>query len=102
MYFGNFTSLRPEVIVWRVKILTDIIDGRRATLDLRVSAGIITEAQAHIIDAVLGDLQIWIVVTADEDKAAVEAALSTSQYQVGVFSMADVGTELEKLGKPDA
>jgi hypothetical protein len=98
MYFGNFTALRPEVIVWRVKMLTEILDGRRATLDSRVSAGIATEAQARLLDEILGRLEIWIVVTANADRAAVSAALRSSQYRVEVFSVADVNTELEKLG----
>lgn len=98
MYFGNFTALRPEVIVWRVKMLTEILDGRRATLDSRVSAGIATEAQARLLDEILGRLEIWIFVTANADRAAVSAALGSSQYRVEVFSVADVNTELEKLG----
>lgn len=102
MYFGNFTVLRPEVIVWRVRMLTEILDGRRATLDSRVIAGIATEAQAHLLDEILGRLQIWVVVTTNDDKAAVEAALGSSAYRVEVFSVADVSSELEKLGKAGA
>lgn len=102
MYFGNFTALRPEVIVWRVRMLTEILDGRRATVDSRVSAGIATEAQARLLDEILGRLQIWVVVTANDDKAAVEAALGSSAYRVEVFSVADVSSELEKLGKAGA
>jgi len=98
MYFGNFTALRSEVIVWRVRMLTEILVGRRASLDSRVSAGIVTLAQAGLVDEILGRVQIWVVVTANDDKAAVETALGSSIYRVEVFSVADVSSELEKLG----
>ena len=97
MYLGNFSMLRPEVIVWRVKILTEILDGRRAALDTRVKAGITTAAQAQLLNDVLGRLQIWIAVTTNEDKSAVATAFSTSAYRIEVFSVADVSSELEKL-----
>lgn len=98
MFFGNFTALRPEVVVWRVKILTEILDCRRATLDSRVKAGIGTEAQARGLDDLIGRLQLWVVVTTNEHKAAVEAALGATSYRLEVFSVADVTSELEKLG----
>ncbi|MCX5643809.1 MAG: hypothetical protein NTZ17_03855 [Phycisphaerae bacterium] len=97
MYLGNFSMFRPEVIVWRVKILTEILDGRRAALDTRVKAGITTAAQAQLLNDVLGRLQIWIAVTTNEDKSAVATAFSTSAYRIEVFSVADVSSELEKL-----
>jgi hypothetical protein len=50
MYFGNFTALRPEVIVWRVKMLTEIL----------------------------------------------------VRYRVEVFSVAEVGSELENIGSAGA
>jgi hypothetical protein len=65
MYLGNFTALRPEVIVWRTKLLTEILDGRLASLDVKVSAGIATEAQARILEDLLAQLQIWLVVTSN-------------------------------------
>lgn len=99
MYFGNFTVLRPEVIVWRVNMLIEILDGRRATLKPRVTAGMVTEVQAKLLDELLGRLQIWVVVTSREDKMTVQAALGTSAYRIEVFSVDDVRLELEKLGK---
>ena len=102
MYFGNFTALRPEVIVWRTKLLSEILDGRRATLDNRVQAGIATEAQAKLFDELLSRLQIWLVVTSDEEKSVIKQALEYVNYCVEVFSVDDVKSELEKLGKGDA
>ena len=97
MFFGNFTVLRPEVIVWRVTMLSEILDGRRATLEDRARKGILTEEQAHLFDEILGRLQIWIVVTTTEAKEAVKASFGSTSYAVDVFSVEDVSSEIEKL-----
>lgn len=102
MYFGNFTALRPEVIVWRTKLLNEILDGRRATLGNRVQAGIATEAQAKLFDELLSRLQIWLIVTSDEEKSIVKETLGSLNYSFEVFSVDEVKSELAKLGKESA
>jgi hypothetical protein len=97
IYFGNFTALRPEVSVWRVKMLIEILDGRRATLDTRVQAGIATQAQANFLEELLGRLQIWIAVTSNDEKDTIMREVNGLQYHIEVFSVADVASELEKL-----
>lgn len=99
MYFGNFTMLRPESIAWRVKILTEILDGRRKTLGERIHVGLTTADQAGFIDDFLGRLQIWILVTSDDNKEKVIESLHHTSHKVEVFSMSQVNYELEKLGK---
>ena len=64
-----------------------------------MKAGITSETQAQLVDEVIGRLQIWIVVTSNEDKKLVEAPLVGAVYPVGVFSLDDVKTELENLGR---
>jgi hypothetical protein len=98
MYFGNFTMLRPEIVAWRVEMLTEIFDGRRAALVQRVEAGLATPEQAQMIDDIIARTHIWIAVTTNEDKEKVETALASIHYAVKVFSVADISLELEKLG----
>lgn len=98
MYLGNFTMLRPEIIAWRVQMLAEILDGRRAALARRVEAGMATPEQAQMIEDVVARMHIWITVTTNEDKEKVEAALASTCYAVRVFSVADIALELEKLG----
>jgi hypothetical protein len=102
MFFGNFTTLRPEVILWRVRLLTEIFDERRASLTTRAQAGIGTAEQVFVLDQLFARLKVWLVVTTNEDKSSVEQALGASAYPVEVFSVADVASELEKLGKASA
>lgn len=101
MFFGNFTSIRPEVAIWRVKMLIDILEERRASLETRVKAGVVSDAQAHLLDEMLGRLQIWIVLTTSEDKQKVTEALAASRYRCDVFSLKNIAEELEKLGQGD-
>jgi hypothetical protein len=98
IYLGVFTALRPEVILWRVRLLIEILEDRRATLETRVRVGLGTEAQARFLEELLSRLRIWLVVTTNEDKLRVEQAINTRAYHVEVFSVADVESELEKLG----
>jgi hypothetical protein len=98
IYFGNFPSLRPENIAWRVRMLIEILQERRTTLAQRVTSGLVAPGQAAELGKILDRLRVWVLVTADEDKAAVEGALQHLPYESQVFSMADVTSELESLG----
>jgi hypothetical protein len=104
MYFGNFMALRPEVALWRLQILREILDGRRASLHTRVDVGLATPEQMRLLDDLLNRLQIWVVLSSEDDKVAVQAAMENTPlgYKTQVFSVADMQSELEKLARPDA
>lgn len=99
MFFGNFTAFRPEVVIWRLQMLREILDGRRATMSTRVEAGIVSEGDAGLLEKIMQRLQVWVVVTGAEDKRAVIDVLRKSPlgYTTQVFSIEDVRGELEKL-----
>ena len=104
MYFGNFTALRPEVALWRLQILREILDGRRASLHTRVDVGIATLEQMRLFEDLLNRLQIWVVLSSEDDKVAVQAAMEHAPlgYKMQVFSIADIQSELAKLASPSA
>ncbi len=97
MFLGHFTTLRPEVVVWRINMLTQIFEERRASIGQRVKVGIIPEPQAELLDNLFARLQIWILVTSDADKIAVQATVRGAENAVEVFSLDDVRIELESL-----
>ncbi len=99
MFFGNFTAFRPEVVVWRLQMLREILDGRRAAISTRVKSGIVSEGEAGLLEKIMQHLQIWVVVTGEEDKHAVINALQEHPlgYATQIFSIEDVRGELEKL-----
>jgi len=104
MYFGNFTALRPEIVVWRARMLKEILDGRRESMTSRVQVGLATEVQARVFADLLDRTQVWLVVTSNDDKRAVQEALNRSPlgYRTEIFSIPDVEAELEKLTAPGA
>lgn len=101
MFLGNFAAFRPEIILWRLETLRDIIDGRRKSIKARVNAGFGTAKQAKMADKLVSKVEFWVIVTSEGDKKALGEGLknSTIKYPVRVFSMEDIQIELEKLGK---
>jgi hypothetical protein len=97
IFLGNFTAFRPEVIMWRVNMLLEIIDGRRAAFPLKIKAGLGTAEQANIFEKLLDDIRIWIVVTSPEDRTTIENALGQQRYKIEVFSLNDIKSALESL-----
>jgi hypothetical protein len=104
IYLGNFTAHRPEVVLWRLAMLRDILDGRRSSLDMRVKVGIVPQERLQVLKDLLDRLQIWIVLTSKEDKLAVEKVLDKSPlpYKTQVFSLDDIQSELAKLAMKSA
>jgi hypothetical protein len=99
MLLGNFTALHPDVVAWRLKMLREILDDRRATLDRSVRAGATTEKQARLLDERLNSMRIWTVVNSDDDKRLVKEALANlaATHSVEFYSLQDIESELEML-----
>jgi len=100
IFFGNFTALRPEVALWRLRMLNEILEGRRASFTVRIQAGMVTSEQVRVLEELLGHLQIWVVLSNDDDKTAVQGELQALplRYRSEVYSLADVHSELANLG----
>lgn len=100
IYFGNFTALRPETVLWRVRMLDGIFAERFGTIGVRMQAGLVSEAQAQFATEILSKLQVWILVTSDEDKKAVADGIASIRpaHMIDVFSISDVSTELAASG----
>jgi hypothetical protein len=104
IFLGNFTALRPEVILWRLKLLTEIFDARRKAIQAQYACGRINEQERHSEDEFVSRLQIWVVISSEDDKNKVEAILRESPlgYSTEIFSMTDIQSELEQLAMPSA
>jgi len=102
MYFGNFTALRPEVIIWRVRKLVNIINERRNAVMKRATKGAVGYSQAVNFDDLMSRAQIWILVTTQEDKTRLLAELAGLPHRSSVFCIEDIRIELENIGNPTA
>lgn len=102
MFFGNFTALRPEVVLWRLRSLAEIIEGRRASLGARQKIGILAAQQANFADVMLRHFRIWVVVARDEDKLAIQKSLAEKSvgFETEVISLSEVQARVAEVGGP--
>ncbi|MEO3690713.1 hypothetical protein [Roseateles paludis] len=100
IYFGNFTNLRPEAVLWRLKTIESILSDRLASLEMRKQAGLINEEQSALVAHVLSDIRVWILVTSVEEATFVQAGLVSLNptHSFAVYSLADVSSELAASG----
>lgn len=105
MFFGNFTALRPEVVLWRLQMLQEILKGRKDSLEHRLKVKIFTPEQMKIFQDLFDSLQIWVVVTTNEEKEIIAKEIASSKnllYNPQIFSIEDVESDLKKLSATGA
>ena len=100
-YFGNFTALRPETVVWRVRTLISILTARIGSLPERVKMGVATVDAGTLaaIQQFLQQLEIWIVVTSDEERDAIRAVFPDGHPGLPIksFSVPDIAIALQNI-----
>ena len=96
-FFGRFASLRPEIILWRLRKMNEILDGRRSSIPNRVKAGAITPEFRQMVEQLFETVLIWVVVTSNDDKNSIEKELKKDplNYRVEIISIDDVFSELK-------
>lgn len=101
IFLGNFMALRPDITIWRLKMLNDILNERRASLGERLKIGIINLEQVRITTSLFDSLKIWILVTSEEDKQTInnEILAFDIPYSLEIFSKNDINAELDNIIK---
>jgi hypothetical protein len=91
IYFGRFSSLRPESIVWRVRKLAAVLSGRRGSIPTRVAQGLITQQHLPFVERLFQNLSMLIIVTSDADKRKVagELAIQPLGYNVEIVTVGE-------------
>lgn len=98
MYFGNFPTLPPSVIVWRAKKIIEILDKRLTGMEFRVTSGIVTTGQRDLLLGLRRTMEIWILANNTEEREMVLNSLGDCPVAVRVFTVADVSDEVGKSG----
>ena len=98
-YLGNFTSFRPEVILFRLKILQEVLDGRRASIPQKVDIGVVTNAQGELAENIFKTAEVWVITNSEIDKQHLNEALESipNSYKITVYSLDDVHREIQSL-----
>lgn len=98
IYLGNFSALRAETILWRVRILNNIFNERTKTIDERVKMGLVTKEQSETLNVVLKRTKVWLLVASKNDKLKIMEDLKQNPVSLAteVFSVDEVHSEVEK------
>lgn len=96
IFFGNFTALRPEIVIWRLYMLNNLLSERISSLKDRIALKLVTQAQVDLAENLFAGLKIWILVTSDEDKTVIltEAKKFSFFHNMQIFSVEDVRKQL--------
>lgn len=99
VYFGNFTRLRAEQVIWRLKTLERLLKGRIASIPIKIKAKLADPHTARIAKDVLTKCPFWVVVTSSDIKKEVVSALKSNplEHPTQVFSLEDVQADIQKL-----
>jgi hypothetical protein len=96
VYLGNFTAFRAEAVIWRVRTLERLINGRRSSFDMRVQLTVMTAEQATLLSDLFDRFRVWVLVQTEAERDEVRAAFTTTpiQFAVSVFAVSDLEARL--------
>lgn len=99
-YFGNFTALRPETVIWRLRTLEDIIQDRIASVPERIELGLVKPEAIDALRRLIENFKTVVLVTSDEDRVTIQNALTDkpSLWPVEVYALSDIAVALETIG----
>lgn len=98
-FFGNFTALRPEIVIWRLKMMNELLNDRRGSFKTRTELGIATAEQIKAAENLFKKLRIIILLTSDEDKKAVKSGIKDVDfsYILDIYSLLEMDNDLKEL-----
>lgn len=98
IFLGNFSALRPEVVLWKVRMLDNIFSERIETFAERVKVGILTAEQAETLKPMLKKTMVWLLVTSTSDKDKIIKDLKRKPISLSteVFSVEEIHSEVER------
>lgn len=99
VFLGRFANLRPETILWRLRKMNEMLNGRLSSIDERIKVGAGTLEQAVAARELFKNLQLLVIVTSNQDKTTLMEELDrhTIDYPVEVISVGDIESRLETV-----
>lgn len=103
VYFGNFTHLRTETVIWRIRTLQNILTSRFQSIPDRIKLGLVSQAQAAAVQPLLqrflDTVQIWALVTSARQKDEIAAGLeqTKSSMPLRLFAMPEIDETLQNI-----
>ena len=81
-FLGQYSALRTEAVIWRMRKLNEIIIGRLSTFDYRVSIGLMTPEQIEPAKKIIENLEMMVIVTSSQDKEVVDSELRKNPIKI--------------------
>ena len=101
LFFGNFTALRSEVVLWRIRVLQQIIAARLGSIPERIKMGVAepNATQMALIKSFMDKLAVWILVTGDVEKTTIQSSIASTdlKWPVKVFAISDIAAALQNI-----
>lgn len=97
IYLGNFTASRPDVVLWRLQMLSEVLEARLANIPERLRLGIIQPDQVEAVQALVDNMKIWVIVSSDADRDIIIQSTDKFPVSIEVYSLGDVKAEIDKL-----
>jgi hypothetical protein len=99
IFFGNFTALRPEIVIWRLQMLNDLLSERMSSLKDRIKLDLVTQKQVELAENLFARMNIWLLVTSEEDRKTILREIQSVTFlnRLQIFSTVDVKRELGLL-----
>lgn len=104
IFLGNFTALRPEIVIWRLQMLNDLLNERRSSLGQRIQYKLATQEQVDLAEELFSKMKIWLLVTSDEDKAIILDKTRNVEFysHMEVYSIANVKKQLNMISEDNS
>jgi len=99
IFFGNFTALRPEIVLWRLRVLDSLLVERITGLSVRIQFQNLPEEQVQFVRQLFANIPFWVVVTSESEKSAILGILKEQplNHLIEVFSIDDISSALGGL-----
>ena len=99
IYFGNFSNLRPGVVLWKIKKIEQIIQSRIDSIPEKISLGIINPEQKDFALSQIEATEIWIIVGGENISEEVKRFINEDGYNfiLKVYTVEDVMTTVDYL-----
>jgi hypothetical protein len=98
-FLGNFTNLRAETSLWRIKLLDELWNERIKSIPDRIKLGVASENMLPLLSEVLTRMQIWVIVNNKAEKEKIETELKKNpiNFSFEIFTSVEVRTEVDKF-----
>jgi len=101
IYFGDFTSDRPEFASWRIKKLQEILDERLSPEKIaqKIKLGAATHEQAVAVEFLRNGMEAWVVAAGGDQREAIKKMVGKGFASVPLqfFTLDEVFSVVDNL-----